>query len=265
MNKKPKKKKKQKINKGALKSNKKTGKKVFKVIIIFVVLGFLAYASYYLLTEPKFNISKIQLEGSKKYKSEDVIKATNIKTGTNIFKVLKSDAVNNLSEYSYISDIKLTRKLPSTLIIKIIEYEPKYLAYNKDTSEYVKLDKEGIILEILNKSNSIQSEKLTFGINFSKNIILKEKIALSEIAKLKLYEEIDTAFIETKINKKITSIKFENSKVTIVLDYNLSVVLEEKDLHYDMSNLNAILNDLEGKSGVLDMTKPSPIYTENIK
>lgn len=216
------------------------------------------------MTEPKFNISKIKVKDNTRYTSEQIIESSQIKIGTNIFKVLNSRVIKNLDEYSYIYSVKLIKKFPSTLIIQTVERQITYLAYDKALDKYIRLDKEGVMLEIIDKAIIEEGQMLTFGILFPKEIKLKEKIPASEILKLKLYENVSEKYIKAEIDKNITSIKFEEKNIKIVLDYNLSVILEEKDLEYDISNLQAILNELEGKSGVVDMTKPSPIYTGNI-
>lgn len=243
------------------KQKKNTSRK--KVIVITIVLLLLSgiFAVYFLTYSPNFNIRKIIVKGSKIYKEEQILEKLDTKVGDNIFWISKDKNLESLKELSYIGDISLDRNLPNVLNIKIIERKSSFLAYNKETAKYIRLTKEGIIIEELDRAEKQDGELLMFGINFDDNIKLGNKIANLEYKKIQTYEIIKAKYDKAKLNKEITSVKFEEDKVELVLEYNLGVILEEKNLDYKLSVLDDILNEVEGQAGTIDMTKPDPVFT----
>lgn len=251
-----------KVNKKVVK--KKRPKKALIFVLLSLILGLAVIALIYIFTNSKFNITSIEIKNNSYYTKDEIRKATKINNGTNIFRVTKGRVLNNLQQLPYIQNITISRNLPSKIIINVKERSSKYLAYNKDTREYVRLSDEGVILEIVDRAELKQGEMLTFGINFDDNLKIGEKISDLEYKKIGLYKNTYEKYKKNKIQKEITSIKFENDTITLILEYNLGVIFEEKDLDYDMSILSDILKEIEGKEGTIDMTKPDPIFTGNI-
>lgn len=251
------------IKKNKLK-NKKRIKKAVILISLFIFIGLAIVGTYYIFTDSKFNIKKIIIKNNQYYTEQEITKAININIGTNIFKVTKSKVLYKLKQLPYIQDIDIHRSLPNNLIVIIKERTSKYLVYNKDTGEYIRLSKEGIILEIIDRAELNNNEMLVFGINFDDNIQTGESIVELEYKKLELYNKVYEKYKKNKIEKEITSIKFENDNIALILNYNLNVIFKEKNLDYDMSILNEILKEIEGQAGTIDMTKPHPIFTNNI-
>lgn len=243
------------------KQKKNTSRK--KVIVITIVLLLLAgiFAVYFLTTSPKFNIRKIIVKGSKVYTEEQIIEKLKTKVGDNIFLASKDKNLESLKELSYVGDISLDRNLPNVLNVKVIDRKSSFLAYNKETAKYIRLTQDGIIIEELDRAEKQDDELLIFGINFDDNIKSGNKIANLEYKKIQTYETVKAKYDKAKLNKEITSVKFEEDKVELVLEYNLSVVLQEKDLDYKLSLLDDILNEVEGQAGTIDMTKPDPVFT----
>lgn len=251
-----------KVNRKVVK--KKKSKRAFVIVLLFLILGLAIFGLGYLFTNSKFGITSIEIKNNSYYTKDEITKATKISNGTNIFKVTKGRVLNNLRQLPYIQNITISRNLPNKIIIKVKERNSIYLAYNKDMREYVRLSDEGVILEIVDRAELKQGEMLTFGINFDDNLQIGEKISNLEYKKIELYKKTYEKYKKNKIQKVITSIKFENDTITLILEYNLGVIFEEKDLDYDMSILGDILKEIEGKAGTIDMTKPDPIFTSNI-
>lgn len=247
------------------KSKKKVNIKK-KIVIMFALVFVVAVITFliYLITNPKFNITNIQIKGNKQYMAEQISEKVNTKKGSNIFRITESKIMDNLKELPYIESVNLDRNLPSLLVINVKERKVAFLAYDKEKAKYVRLSEDGVILEILDRADKKDSELLVFGINFDDKIVLGEKIVDLEYNKIKFYNIVKAQYVKYNIGKEITSIKFENDTFMLVLEYNLSVIFEEKDLDYDMSILEDILKEIEGKAGKIDMTKPDPIFTNSI-
>ncbi|MEO7032372.1 MAG: FtsQ-type POTRA domain-containing protein [Polyangiaceae bacterium] len=80
-------------------------------------------AHHYALTSPRFAIHSVDLVGAKRSTLEQLKAASGINLGDNIF-ALDTDAVEKkLLENPWISEVKVTRRLPGTLRIELTERE----------------------------------------------------------------------------------------------------------------------------------------------
>lgn len=253
-----------KKNKG--KHKKKTVKTVIYIAIVVFVLSLLfliGFGIYKLCTSTKYNISVIKFEGNAKYTDEEIIKVLNVNYGDNLFKLSKSIVKENLEELSYIENVKISKKYPNTLIVKIKEYESCYFAYNKDTNKYIKLTKNGIILESCELEAKNENELLVFGINFDET--LGKDIVDIEKSKLTSYMSIKEKYDEIGIDKQITSVEFKEGNVILTLNYDINVIMATNEIAYKLSFLKSILGEIVGKAGTIDMTIENPIFSESIK
>lgn len=248
-----------------IKKNKRyriTPRFYISIFLFFLIVG-LVYILIFGLTDNRFNIKNIKIIGNTKYNQEIIDKEVITIYNENIFKINKKRLKKSLNKYSYIYDINLDRKLPSSLIINILERNKCYIAYNKETSEYIRLDKHGIILEAIDLNEKEDYEVVLFGINFDNEIIISTCIEELEIFKLKMYEDVSSKFREKGITTSITSAEFTEDKVIITLGYNISIVIKaDENLEYNIEFLKNILKEIEGKSGKIDMTRENPTFSE---
>lgn len=259
--------KKKQIKKPNIKKSKrnKKAKKIMVVFSLVLIIGFLTYSLLYFFTEPKFNIQTIEIkENNSKYENTSILEKLEEVKGQNKFLITDKKLFDLISEFTYIKDVQIQKREGSNIIVNIIPATPKYLVYDSVTAKYMVLDENGILLEITD--NYIEEVKLlpVSGIVFQEDIKLRDKISEEELEKFILYEKIEKKFIETVESVQITSLKFENEKVSVVVDYSLSIILEENELDYDISNIPQILQEIKGSSGILDMTEDSPIYTPKV-
>lgn len=64
----------------------------------------------------------VVVTGTQRYTQQEVIDATGIKTGDNLFLMNKYDVAQNIvGELPYIEEIRINRKLPDTLLIQVEE------------------------------------------------------------------------------------------------------------------------------------------------
>ena len=124
------------------KSNKK--RIIVSIVISFVIL---IAGLIFMMTTPKFYISDIEIEGSRKNSVDTYISLSKIELNTtNIFAISKNSIIKNIKENPYVENVEIKRKLPTTLHITIKEREIFYQAKYNDN--YIYLDKQGYILEI---------------------------------------------------------------------------------------------------------------------
>lgn len=69
-----------------------------------------------------FKVESIEVQGAERYAQEDVVAASGVDLGDNLFLMDKYEVANRIrSELSYVETVRIVRKLPSTLCITITE------------------------------------------------------------------------------------------------------------------------------------------------
>lgn len=240
---------------------------VYIVLVVFVLslLFLLGYGVHHFSTSSKYNIAKVEFKNNKIYDVQTLTDAAKIPIGENLYKTSKKYVEGNLDSLSYIESINIKRVLPDTLQIIVKEYESKYFAYNEETGKYIRLTKDGIILEQAEGEAKADNELLVFGITFDDNIKLKSSIAKTELDKIALYEKTSSVYEKSNIEKTITNIEFKDTNIILTLNHDINVILNDSDLSYDINFLKSILEKIEGKAGTIDMTKENPVFTESIR
>lgn len=236
---------------------------IYFILVLFVLslIFLIGYGIYFLRNGEKFSIKSIQVNELKNYTYDDIVQASAIEIGNNIFKISKSEVMSNISKLPYVKSVKVTKKLPSTIQINVVERTEKYVAYAKDSGQYVRLDNDGYVLEIIDVSK-VSENLILFGLNFEDVIELGYKLTDTESEKLVSLERILKMYEESKIEAKITSVEFKNSQIILNLNDKLSVKLKDNsELGYKIALLKEILKEIDGKTGKLDMTQDNPIYS----
>lgn len=242
---------------------KKKNKRVLVIILIFFIIGILASACYLLLTNSTFNVKEIEVIGTQRYTKEELMNKLNISFDKNIFIQFFTYNKLGISEFPFLSDVKLDISLPNKIILNLSERTPEYLAFDKDKNKFFKLDKEGYILEEGKVEEKSENEMLIYGITFADEITFGEKINEIDCSKILTYLNVKREYDKTGIDMKITKVSFENSLTTLTLDDKLIVKFpNEIELEYKMNFFKGILEKLPSESvGVIDMTKDKPIFS----
>lgn len=239
--------------------------KLFRFIFIVILMIASTYAIYFICTSSKFDIANINISGNFKYTVDEILNNTGIFQGENIVRLKKSKVINNLKKLPYIENIKVTKKLPNSIDIEVVERASRYIAFDKDTSKFYKLSNKGVILEDAIVTAKTEDELLIYGITFDIEVTFGNLINDSDLSKLAIYNEIEQEYEKQKLNFKITRVNFENSLTTIILDDKLSIVLPNNtNLQYNMVFVSNIITQLsDDLAGVIDMTKTDPVFVKN--
>ncbi len=99
-----------------------------------------------LMMSPLFDVKKIEITGNSSLDEEVIIAASKIKTGDNIFSVDVDKAIEGICTQDRINSATVTRKLPSKIIIDVLEETE--CAYIKLKNEYVGIDSNCRVLVI---------------------------------------------------------------------------------------------------------------------
>ena len=252
------------------KNKRKHNKKIVKVVIcvtlvLFVLslLFILGFGIYKLSTSPKYNIKNIVFEGNVEYNNDLLKERLEMWVDTNLFRASKGDIESKLKELPYINMVKISKKYPDTLLIKITEYLSYFFAYNKERDNYVKLTSEGIILEECKSDAREEHELIVFGINFDDK--LGKRIVEVEQTKLTNYFNIKEQYDKTGFDKVITSVEFKEGDIILTLDHDINVIMNLEDIGYKLSLLKSILLEITNEAGTIDMTVENPIFRANVK
>lgn len=247
-----------------IKKKRKINKRIVKFIAIlslFIILVICAMFS------PLFNIKNIQVNGNELLTKEQIISLSKIQKGQNTFKINKGKTKQNIKENVYIESVKISRKLPSDIIIQIEERKPEYLL--EYASSYITIDKNGYILEV--SSEKAELPILQGTETSTENLTVGNRLCIEDLKKLVIIEKIMQVAKDNELNSIITRINIENEK-------NIQLIFEEKEItaHLgDDSNLNtkiltikAILEKVEGKQGEIfvnmDLNKENPIFRQRV-
>ncbi len=119
----------------------KIRRKIFYAVMIFVVIiiGIVLSLTVF------FNIATIEVKGESIYSTEEIISASGIKLGDNLFLLKKSDVQTNVCEkLPFIGSVTVKNSLPSKVVLTVKQTSVK-CAVESD-SGYIMLDETGKVL-----------------------------------------------------------------------------------------------------------------------
>ena len=118
--------------------------KFFLKLILFV--GLVSGTIIFALTSPIFNIKDIKVINNNQVQADTIISLSELKKEDNIFKFYGKNVVNKIKENAYIENVKIHRKLPNTIEIKVEERTPTFSV--DYMGKYAYINTQGYILEI---------------------------------------------------------------------------------------------------------------------
>jgi len=110
--------------------------------LFFILLVLLT--GYILLRSPLFEIQRVVVQGNKFLDEESIRTVADIGAGVNIFKLNLADVAGKLKVVPMIKEARVTRVLPSTVLITVTERRPVGLLHTGDG--FIEVDEEGIFL-----------------------------------------------------------------------------------------------------------------------
>jgi cell division protein FtsQ len=90
-------------------------------------------ARHFAVTSSRFGIEHLLLEGSTRFSEAELAKFLDIKMGDNLFALDLEQKERKLADHPWVASASLTRKLPGTLEVKLVEYQAEALAAIGDT------------------------------------------------------------------------------------------------------------------------------------
>lgn len=145
----------------------KTRKRRKRRIIEWFIFTALIFAVIFVVASLTvlFHIEEIGVEGESRYSQEQIIEASGVKNGDNLWRTMTGDVSENVSTaLPYIGRVKLSRKIPSRLILVVEETAPEYAL--RSSKAYTLVDAYGKVLEL--------------GVKKSGGCIIVDNLSLSE-------------------------------------------------------------------------------------
>ncbi len=140
---------------------KKRHKRVFRTISYILLAIVLCFIFVVICMALFLKIEKIEVSGNNRYTEEQIIEASGITVGQNLYAINKKTARAYITkEYPYINEVVIRRHLPSTLNFKINEEEARY--YTEICGEYFVLSKTLRVLERTDKCPENEENKLVY-------------------------------------------------------------------------------------------------------
>lgn len=127
---------------GKQKKRKRRKVRIYFTLILFCIITFIV-----LSLTVFFNIRSFRVQGNAIYSTQQIIAATGLAEGDNLFRLNKFKIADTLTEQlPYIGTVEIYRKLPTTLCIDVQETKARLVAF-KD-GKYILLDQSMKVLEI---------------------------------------------------------------------------------------------------------------------
>ena len=235
--------------------NKRRG---LKPLLIVVVVILLLFAGFGML----FDINEILVDGSYEHTAAEIIEASGIKKGSNLFFINTSAAENNITEtFPYISFASVTRELPGTVRIAVSE------GIARAAVEF-----EGVLY--LMDENCRITGKVEADDTYIKVIgLVVTEVKVGSVVTVEEKDETRLAFTQAVLNRlgddgfsdKVTWLDVTNIG-RLTFDYlgRFTVnVGSAEQLEYKMSRIDGIVLQLEDTdTGIIDVSAEGKAYFE---
>lgn len=97
-------------------------------VVITASVGVAWGARRYVMTSPRFAVRTVLVEGNGRRSAEQIAGAGGVAVGKNIFSLDMSQASEAIKADPWIESAMVTRKLPSTVFVKVVEREARAIA-----------------------------------------------------------------------------------------------------------------------------------------
>jgi cell division protein FtsQ len=233
--------------------SKRRRKRTFRRWILFMIF-ILSVTIAICLKLKVFNIKSIVVKGQNFVSEEEIVKLSNIQKDTNIFYTNSKICETNIKTNPYILDVKINKKLPSTIEIEIQERTARFYSSSVNNINYV-IDDKGIILQKVEKVDTSKLIKLE-GFDLT-NAKPGEALPGSDNRTLKALQAI---YLLT--NNKINNHQINDVDLTDLLNIKIyygNMLVKVGDYDNLTKKLNEALNimdieELKGAKGYIDVS-----------
>lgn len=231
---------------------------LYKLLSVVVISGAIVAALTLF-----FKVETITVSGTTEYSSEEIITASGVKQGDNLFLLNKYELYESILEkLPYVSSVSISRKLPDTLLIEVTDSNQGGVI--EDHGTYWVLSAEG---KLLGKRAEAGRGALITGLTLAEPEVGK-KAAVEEGQERALKQLLDllAALEEKGMLQGVGSFDFSQESV-ISIKYADRYVVKfpyGADFPYKLTRLGQVIERLEEqgdqRAGVLDLTADGEIH-----
>lgn len=203
------------------KRKKKRRRRMITLLFIIVMISL----GIFVTNAPYFKINEIFIEGNEKIPAPLIEEEGKRLLGQNILLLDKKEFEESIAIQPYLLDLKVSRKFPSKIVIKITEKKAE-----------VNYDKDGVI-SLLTREGTL----LETGANKVEGVTLKDETELPRLGE-NLYKDSPE---KIKVLEEFRYLQERNISAVIFSELDLS----------DMKNIRTYYNDLEIRLGYPDSLK----------
>lgn len=209
---------------------------IFAVIIFIFILVCLSMF---------FRVKNIELVGSSRYTAEQLIEYSQVEVGASLFSVTASDFDVAIERLPYINSVKVTRKLPDTIIITAIEDEPRYAAVLY--GEHFIFSRELRVLEQVSDKGGFREQELI-------ELLLPEIDSAIIGENIEFSKDISDRYVKAYLNALETSPLYKKATAFDLRDrFSVALIASEKYL-IELGNGDELATKLTAVAGILDHT-----------
>lgn len=226
------------------------------IFVILLGLLIVLIAGFLFLNSSFFTVGQVIVEGNKYISVEEVYRMAGIPETVNIFRLNTTDIKDNLKNDLRVGDVEVSRKFPSTIVVKVKERQP--LVYIACGYGFVEVDKQGVILAALKNLKQINLPMVT-GIRLESGYV-GDTVSNPELAPVLEY----LSHLDEPTLNQISEVNIKYSESIIVYTVSSAQIrIGKNERITDKAKLtNEILHELNGKNAVLeyiDLNFSSPV------
>ncbi|AOT68459.1 cell division protein FtsQ/DivIB [Geosporobacter ferrireducens] len=222
-----------------------------KKLVLFVMLLCCIISFIIIFKTDLFCIKTVEVSGNVLLSQEEIIHASGITLGNQIYKEKIKNVEIGLTQHPYIKFVEVKRKLPNKILIQIEERtEAAAIPF---MGAYVFIDENGMILKSELDSGNL---KIIQGLEFD-HFMEGEPLEVKDPEKLRKALEIVKYIDRMEISIKNIDVSQSKNYVIRLTDTLICRVGEGNNIDYKLRALEKILLDLKSKDitrGVIDIS-----------
>ena len=98
-----------------------------------------------------FKVAEINVEGNKYSSSNEIIEASGLKKGLDLYALNLDSCGNEIVKLPYVKGVSISRFFPDEVIIRIVEYQP--VASLWENNKWILVSEEGTILPLIEEAD----------------------------------------------------------------------------------------------------------------
>ncbi len=210
-----------------------------------------------------FRVQHIEIHGTQYYSAEEIAEVAGVAEGDNMLTLSRAEIAGNIrAAKKFVDSVKVTRRLPNTLIITVTEHDPTY-AVCDTLGDYYLITAQGVAMEKIPAkqiSQYVLITELTIQTpSLGEDISVYHEAGTETLAKgqLSALKALLTAIEDAELGRQIASVSVPSAfKLSVQYGDRFTVSLGNTErLDYKLEYLKAVIAERKSyETGVIDLT-----------